>query len=327
MTTGYGISGIGYPLTGLGNYGLSPMSQYASYDNYMYAMNGMGGMVNPSLLGMNAGYGTNAGYGMNPMAYGMYNPIFMGQLMSQMEQNQLAHANIMHQNMLNYEVQATTDTDRALVSKMLTNASVQRGIDNLRQKVLEGDQDGICNEFDALREQIYRTYKDELTARGSEENPYTAAARLIENLYGSIVSAQTGQTANLRADIQRYGNGAGATGFMQGFSSGHHDRYVDETLYHCFGLDIDNRGSKDFTQSACRVGGRAASALEKGLIGGGIGAAGYGLTVGASKAAKLFGGNGLKFNAKHMGRVGIIAGIACLIGDIIWKCTDNKATA
>lgn len=336
MTTGYGISGIGYPLTGLGNYGLSPMSPYASYDNYMLGMMPGYGAMDQSIFNLNSGYGYNTSFGMNtacatnPMMYGMYNPLYMGQMMSQMEQNQLAHAGTMHTNLLNHQVQAATETDRALVAEMLTNASIQRGIDNLRQKVLEGDQDGICNEYDKLKEQIYRTYGDELKARGTEENYSTAAARLIENLYGSIVSAQTGQNVNLREDIQRYGKGAGTTGFMQGFRKGHHDRYVDETLYHCFGLDVDNKGSKDFSQSACKVGGQVASVLEKGAVGSAVAVGGTGIALGLGKAFTLG-----KYPAswlKTMGKAAPIAAVVGLgigmIGDIIWKIADrDTATA
>ena len=34
-TTGYGITGIGYPMYGLGDYGLSTNSAYGTYDNYL----------------------------------------------------------------------------------------------------------------------------------------------------------------------------------------------------------------------------------------------------------------------------------------------------
>ena len=321
MTTGYGISGIGYPLTGLGNYGLGATSQYASYDNYMLGLNGMGGMN-----GMNGSI-----FGMNPM-YGMYNPLFMGKMYAQMEQNQLAHASNMHSNLLNNQVRATAETNRAQINTMLVDASIQRGIDNLRQKVVEGDQDGICQEFDKLKNQVYKTYGDEILARGTEESPSAAATRMIENFYGSIVSAQVGEPVNLRTDIEKYGKGAGSTGFMQGLRKGHHRRYVDETLYHCFGTQIDNKGSKDFSRNLGRVGGGIASFVEKGVVGLGIGSGLYALGIGITKglAALIGQGSHIKWNNKWLGGIAAAGAVIGMVGDVIWGIADrddNRATA
>lgn len=255
-----GISGIGYPM-GLGNYGLGTTSAYGSYDSYMPSMLGMSGMT-----GMYPSYGT--GYGM----MGMYNPTFMAQMQQQIEQMQLQHAGDMHSMVLNNEVRSTQESDKALISKLLTNASVQADLKNLYNKVREGDQNGICEEFDNLRNQIYHTYKDELEARGDEENPAKAARRIVNELY----YAYTGNQSALDEDIKRYGDGAMMNGFMQGFRKGHHDKYVDETLNHCFGDRIDQKDSKDVRQTIGKVGGSAASVLEKGIMGtiAGVGATG-----------------------------------------------------
>ena len=124
-TTGYGISGIGYPMMGLGDYGLSTNSAYGNYDNYMLGMNGLG-----------MGYMTNPTLGMNTsvFGYGGYNPMFMGQMMSQMELNQANHAANMHTTLLNYQTQAHRETDKALIDKIVTNASVQKGVKTLATK-------------------------------------------------------------------------------------------------------------------------------------------------------------------------------------------------
>jgi hypothetical protein len=270
-------------------------------------------------------------FGMNPM-YGMYNPLFMGQMYAQMEKNQLSHAGTMHTNLLNNQVQATTETNRAQVNNMLTNASVQRGLDNLRQKVVEGDQDGICSEFDKLRTQIYKTYGDEILSRGGEESPSVAAAKIIEYMYGQHYSAQTGTTVDLRSDIEKYGSSAGATGFMQGLRKGHHKRYTDETLYHCFGTAIDNKGSKDFSRDLCKVGGSITSTVEKGVLGLGVGAGLYTLGTGITKglAALLGKGKCIKWNNKWLGAIAAATTVAAMIGDVVWQIADRddrKATA
>ena len=61
-TAGYGISGIGYPTTALGTYGLPTSGAYGSYDNYM-----------PSMMGMNGSV-----FGASAMMNPMMNPMFSG---------------------------------------------------------------------------------------------------------------------------------------------------------------------------------------------------------------------------------------------------------
>ena len=117
MTIGYGITGIGYPMAGLGNLGLSATGTFASYDNTALGMNG-------SL------------YGMNPYMYGAYNPVNVQNMCAQVETNQLNHASNMHTILMNNQVQATTETDRAQISNMLTNASIKKDIENLQSDIL-----------------------------------------------------------------------------------------------------------------------------------------------------------------------------------------------
>lgn len=312
-TTGYGISGIGYPMMGLGDYGLGTNSAYGNYDNYMLGMNGMGYMTNPAMAMSGMNYMANPAMSMNGsvFGYGGYNPLFMGQMMSQMEMNQANHAANMHTTLLNNQTQAHRETNKALIDIVLSDASVQQGVKTLATKVREGDQDGICIEFDKLRQQIYKTYGDEIRARGNEENPYEAATQLIDYLYTSIVTAQNGgETADLEQDIKKYGDKAFKNGFKQGHRKGHHDRYIDETLQHCFGYRIDEKESKDRAQAVGKVFGKAANALEWGTAGALIGTTGHLIKNGFTR-------NGL----------GKWAGVAGLIGigaDIIWKLADGS---
>ena len=271
-------------------------------------------------------------YGMNPMMYGMYNPLYMGKMMAQMETNQVNHASNMHTTLMNNQVQATTETDRAQIAKMLTNASIQKDVENLRQEVLKGDGEGICREFQKLKNQIYNTYHDELAARGSEEDPNVAATRLAENLYSSIVSAQTGQTVSLRQDIDTYCENAVKNGLLQGLRKGHHDLTKAEVLNQCFGTRIDSESSLQTVKGISEGVGRVGSVVEKGVVGAGIGAAGYGLAWGATKlihslfapASKSLKDCGFKASWDSFGKTAGWAALAFVVGDIIWQVCDSK---
>lgn len=303
-TTGYGISGIGYPMMGLGDYGLGTSSAYGNYDNYMLGLNGMGYATNP-MMGMNS----------SVFGYGGYNPMFMGQVMSQMELNQANHAANMHTILMNNQTKAHRETDKALIDMIVSNSSVQQGIKTLATKVREGDQDGICLEFDKLRQQVYKTYGDEIRARGNEENPYEAATQIIDVLYTQLVTAQNGETADLEQDIKKYGDKAFKNGYKQGLRKGHHDRYVDETLQHCFGYRIDEKDSKDRAQAIGKGVGRAVNGIEWGLAGAGVGTAAYGVRALAFKGASLRG----------LGRWAGIAGLIGVGADILWKLSDGAS--
>ena len=313
MTIGCGITGIGYPMTGLGNLGLSATGSFASYDN--------------TALGMNSSL-----FGMNPMMYGMYNPLYMGKMMAQMETNQVNHASNMHTTLMNNQVQATTETDRAQVSNMITNGSVQQGIMTLRQKVLEGDGQGICLEFDKLKSQIKQTYRDEIAARGAEETPDAAATRILEGLYSQIVSAQVGQTVTLANDINQYCDGAATVGWKTGFHKGHNGMYKDEVLNHCYGTRIDQKASKDGWKTLMNGLGRFGSVVEKGAIGAVVGTGAYG---GIWGLGKLFGGLfskkgskfadwGFKMSKESFGKTLGWAAVAFMVGDIVWQICDSK---
>lgn len=319
MTYG-SISQIGYPNMGLGALGLNAGSGYGSYDAYMPSMMGMNG----SVFGGNAlGNLANVGSMM-----GMYNPTFMAQYqdaMNKIEAMQAQHMGTMHGVMKNNEVIAHRQTDSALINKILTNSDVMQGIQNLYDKVHDGDQDGICHEFDKLRNSIINTYKDELASRGDKINPLTSATQIIETLYGQVATAYTGQTTSLRDDIKKHCDGALANGFASGFWSGNHERFVDETLNHCFDLDIDRRGSKDLAKDVGYYAGSAASVVEKGAIGAAAGAGLYTLGGGAiSLGGKSFGLlKNMKFDSKALGKFAVVGAIVGAALDIVWKCTKD----
>lgn len=323
------IAGIG--CNPLGTYGLGMSGQFGSYDAYMPSMYGM----TPSMYGM----GMNPSiFGMNGM-YGMYNPSFMANMYQQVEASHAMHSGNMHELLLNNEVSAHRDTDSALVKKILTNADVQQSAANLYDKVKAGDQDGICQEFDKLRDNILTTYRDEFAAMGDKINPITSATHYAEHVYGNLATAWAGdgKTHSFRDDVIKYGDSSFQNGFMSGFMRGHHSRYVDETLNHCIDERIDHKESKDMRQDLGKGVGQVARVLKTGTIGGaaglGVGALGLGAIKGLDKAffshkeivdgveKKVSGTtliNNIKWGGplKFLAAAGIIAGI---VADIFWQ--------
>ncbi len=316
------ISALGYPMMGLGNLGLGSTGAYTSYDNYMPSMLSMTGMGG---YGGMSGLNSMGGLGM----MGMYNPAFMAQMMTaqqQIEQAQLIHAGNMHEGMVKNEVRAVRDTDSALIAKILTNSSVQQDLQNLYNKVIEGDQDGICTQFDKLREQILNTYKDEIAERGSEENPRKASAEIIEKIYSQMATAwhNDGTTHSLRDDIVKYGESAMFNGYRQGLRPGHQERYVDETMMHCFGLEINEKESKDLRQTIGKAGGRTVSVLEKAAYGGVAGATAYTVGKGAlSVVRKMCGKELLKFKPQQFGKWAFVAAGLAAVADIAWQISKD----
>jgi hypothetical protein len=143
-------------------------------------------------------------------------------------------------------------------------------------------------------------------------------------VYSNVISAQTGKVADLRSDIKRYGDNALENGFMSGFRSDHHTKYVDETLNHCFDLRIDHKGSKDMRQVLGNGLGRTASVLEKGALGAGLALTFTGIGTGL---AKVFAPNKVEFFKFMKGAawpaIAIGTGIG-LVGDIIWQISKSN---
>lgn len=279
-SNGYGISGIGW--NPLGNVGLGMSGQFGSFDAYMPSMMGTSyatAMMNPMFAGT-----------MNGM-YGMYNPTYYTKMQQEIEKSQALHAGAMHNIMMNNEVNALRETDSGLMQKILTNGDIQTGIHTLHTKVKEGDQDGICAEYDKLLNAVLTTYHKEFKAMGSKINPSTSARQYIEAVYNRIITAQTGQRADLMSDIKRYGDSSFTNGFMSTFREGHHGRFVDETLNHIYGVQIDQKEHKDMKQKIGGGLGYVGSALEKGAYGAAAGAGAMGLGLTAIKGFNCLFGN------------------------------------
>ena len=286
---------IGYPL---GGYGLGGYGAFSSYDAYM-----------PSMMGMGMGYGGYGMYGMNQM---MMYPAFMAQMQNQMEVNKLNHAAYMQQATLDYEVNAQKITQSALFNKTMQDGAVKQGIQNLYAKVKERDQDGICEEFDKLKQYVYATYKDDLVREGYP-NANVGATEYIERLYATLISPQEQRPVDLRTHILENGDGAFRNGFMSAFKSGHNGRYTEETLNHIFGESINHKGHHDTNQKVGGWAGGAAHTIKTGAIGGAAAATGFAtLNLIAKGGASIFGGK-VPFSFKWLGKfglIGLIGGIA-----------------
>ena len=262
MTTGYGISSIGYPY-GLGTLGLGTSGTYGSYDSAM-----------PSMLGMNMG----SGYGMNALGLGMgmYSPQFMGQMaqiQNQIEASQLQHAGAMNTLKHDMDVKAQRRSNSALIEKVLTDADVQIGVKNLNAKILEQDQNGVCEEFDKLLQYVYNTYRDEIEARGDKSNAKASATQIIEVVYSNIIHGGNG---SLKVDIQEHCDTPFENGFTQAFKGGHSTKYADEAINHIYGTRINQVKSKNTEQFIGKGVGEIARTGKYGLIGAGVGATVYG---------------------------------------------------
>ena len=98
---------------------------------------------------------------------------------------------------------------------------------------------------------------------------------------------------------------------MKGFRPGHHERFVDETLYHCFGLEVDQRESKESRQTLGKGVGTVARTLEKGAVGAGLGIAGAGA---ATAIWNLCTPKAINFQFFKGGRLKTFAGIGAALG-------------
>ena len=274
---GYGmISGISPYTSPLGMFGLGGYNSYSSY-------------YNPAMMGMGMG-----------MLGGYYNPTFMANQMQQVEKSMLNHTSAMHEMMLDNETRAFTAQDRALFEKAMVDAGVNKGIQNLAAKIQEGDQDGICEEFDALKHTLYTKYSDYFKANSDKLDPRDSVTNWIEILYSQIVSKQRGEVVDLRSDIKKYGQTPFEHGFWKNLhGKDYHDKYSEETLNYLFDTRVDNKAGKDRMES---YGAAASKVTEAGLAG---------LTV--AVAFKLIPG------LKKLPKAGWIGAAALAIGDLMWQ--------
>lgn len=267
MAPSYSISGI----SPLGTIGLGSVGFGSLYDSYMPSNYGMG-------FGM--GYGMMSpysGYGMQAMVdYQRY----YQQAQAEMERMQLAHSQSMQEATVQAGAAAHRASDRALVEKIINNADVQYGIDNLYQAVRSGNQKSIQKQFAEVRNFILNTYADEFQKLGNETNPLTSANQIIKDIYAEKFSNGTGRV-DLEADIIKYGPDASKSGYLKGLN-GDDLGYVDDTLNFCFGRVQTNYGKNQYEQEEGYYIGRAASYGSSAIKGAGVG---VGLLV-AGKGAK-----------------------------------------
>lgn len=321
MTLGYGITGIGY--NPLGTLGLGMTGQYASYDAYMPSMMGSGyttAMTNPMFAGAMSGmYGMGAG--MN-----MYSPTYWAGAQQQIEASQLQHAGNMQKLVLDNEVNGLYNSNSALINKMLSDGDIEQGVRRLYEKVKEGDQDGICEEFDKLHKYVRDTYSKELAGQGNKINLHTSTTKIIEAIYGQTATALAGdgKTHSLEGDIKFYGESYLENGFMRGLKRGHNKRTTDEALNHCFGLSINDQGSKEVNRTIGNGVGRVASVLQKGVCGSAAGIAGTGLVLGLGKLLSFGKLPWLKCMGASWKGAMTIGAIAGIVGDILWQINSSS---
>lgn len=290
---------------------------FGSYDNYMPSMMGMGGMY--GMGGMNGMYGMAGMAGMNNWM--LQQQQLMQQMQAQGEKFQAEHASDMHAISAANEIKAhreTLDKDFQVLSH---DSAMQEGINNLYRKIQEGDQKGICEEYDKLYQSTLMTFKGKYD---SNTNPALQARRQIENMYAAQITAQYGGSHDLRHDIEENGESAFQNGFNQAFKSGHNKVYVDQTMRHIYGTEIDDEKSKRHSQDLGKGVGYVCRGGRDVLVGAAIGTAGY--TVGhyAKSLKGLFGKGAMnigKFNFKRLGRFGIYGAALWTLGDILWSAT------
>ena len=306
MSFDIGISGI----NSLGTYGLGGTGMYGSY-------------TDPMMMGAYSPYGM--GMGMNMM--GMY-PTYMKQMMEaqqDIEKMQLNHASDIHKIKLEHNTEEYKAHDRNIFEKAMVDVGVNGGIAKLAEKIKEGDQDGICEEFDKLKQTVYTKYRDYFNANKDNMNVNESVTNFVEVLYSKIRTAQTGHEVSLRNDIEKYGESSFEHGFWKNLhGKDYHQKYTEETLNHIYGTNIDNKEGKE---RMAKVGAKAESIAEY-VASPFVGyAAGVGAATTIAGLGKLFlplpKAASSKFNFaafKSFGKVaGTVGAIAALVGDIWWQ--------
>ena len=299
-----GITGIGYgPYSSpIGMYGLGGGGAFSSYGD-------------PASMGYYSPYGMMG-----------YYPAFMGQMnqvYQNIEKSQLQHSGDMHELLLQNQTRAFTEQDRMIFEKAMVDAGVNLGIENLSKKIKEGDQDGICEEFDKLKQTLYQKYGDYFEANSDKLNPSDSVNQFIEVLYGKIRSQQEGKIVDLRSDIKKYGESAFEHGFWKNLhGKDYHDKYTEETMSYLYGTSIDNKAGKDRMQ---KLGGTVESAVEYAAapaVGALAGAGAVGTVTGLGKvfAPDCISNHITWKGFKKAGKVGAWVGAAlALAGDIWWQ--------
>lgn len=316
-------------ITGISPIGLGfDTSSFGDYSNYMPSMMGYNMYGNGGLYGAGGyGMGMGLGYAMAPMLEYQQQLALM---QNQLEYNTLNHTRQMHSGLVSNEVQAHEESLSGVIQKLLADGAVQSRIMTLHTKIKEGDQDGVCQEYDKLKENVYRTFEKELRNNGISINKADEARRIIESIYGQIVSstARDGQDHTLEGDIEKYCGTAFQTGFMGGFKGNYSQRYREETLNHIYGKQIYNRSYKDGLKTKGKVLGTICAGFKDVGVGGVEGAGIYAVGVSmAALIATLCGAKGVgKWYGKLMSKTGwaAVAGIGITGASDIIRRTGNK---
>ncbi len=325
-----GITGISPIGLGLGT------SSFSDYSGYMPSSMGL-----PGTGGYGSGMGTDGMLGMGNLGMGgmmgglMEYQMYMQKLQNQLDLENLNHTNAMHTGMVQNQVKAHEETLTGIVEQLTTDAAVQSRIMTMYDKIREGDQKGVMQEYDKLKDRVYETFDKEIAAKGISIGRADEARRIIEMIYGNIVSstAPDGQTHTLSGDIERYCDNAFMSGIVGGFRGQGNRNYKDETINHIYGKRIDNYESKQYQRKLGKLVGTIGSGFrdigEGIVIGGGTYAAGLSA---AAVITKLAGGHPIQnWNWKFLGKgVGVAAlvGTALVLGSDIYKrVTRDKSNS
>ena len=315
-TAGYGITGLGY--SPFGNVGLGSTGTYSSYDYCMPSTLGMTGMMPGIMPGMMPGMVPGMMPGMS--TYDYWTPEGAANTQQRIETSQLTHAGQMHNTMMDIEVANQRRTDNALIEKLLTNGELHLAAQNIKMKINEGDLAGAVQMFDQLKGSVNARYSEQIAAMGDQINSNASVVSAIDYLYSSV----NGTT--LMDDIKKCDEGAFTNGFNQAFRPGHSKMTVNEALNHVYGTRIDNAGYEKNKEKVGKVVGHIAGGAEKGAIGAVAGVAGTAAVLGIGKIllpklTKNLTWAGAFKSMKTMGKIGLVAGIAC---EIFWQCTKDK---
>lgn len=324
--------------------GISPIglglgaSTYGDYSNYMPSSMGMMGMG-----GYGSGYGVDGmtGMGLGTGMYGMGGlmnglmeyQMYMNQMQNQLDLNNLNHTATMHAGMIDSQVQAHEDSLHGLVQKLLADGAVQSRIMTLYSKIREGDQKGVIQEYDKLKDRVYETFDKDIASKGISIGRADEARRIIETMYGQLVTstAQDGKTHTLDGDINEYCDGAFMSGLVSGFKGQGNRVYREETINHIYGKRIDNYKTNQGQKMLGKYIGTTGSFFRDIGAGLALGAGTWGAGLSAATVITgLCGGSPIKnWNWKTLGKGFGIAGAIGMAAMVAWdviKRIDNKSS-
>ncbi len=286
-----------------------------------------------SMMGSYPGYGMTGMMGASPYmmgGIGGFNPAFMGQMMDyqtemykkmyktqeELEKQKLEHATEMHALGQKADVMNMEAHERATFLKSMQDSDVELGVRGLYEAVRRGDQDDICMKYDELKLVLVRKYGDYFNSAQGQKNLEQQLNQKISELYAQYGTAWNGGsvTADLRRDINAYGESPFMNGFRRAFlgNQGHNEYYSEQTLNYLFGDRINDQGSKAKAQKA----GAWTEHIAEATLGAPLAGAAAGLS--ATAIAKAILPSNLTGWMKYGKAAKIFAGLA-LVGDIFWQ--------